>query len=104
MGVTPFADQLFALGHAEFVLLVDDDQTEIVELKGLLDQSMRADDQGSGLLSSRGGEGEGPASPCDRRARVGGLPAAGVHQDWHAERFKPQFKIAKMLLGQDFRW
>ncbi len=56
VGVMAFAKQLFALGNAEFVLFVDDDEAETIDGKARLDQRMSADDEpGCGRVEWNGG-------------------------------------------------
>jgi hypothetical protein len=50
MRVTAFAHELFALGDAELVLLVDDDKAEIAGRETGFDEGVGADEESSGFL------------------------------------------------------
>src|SRR3989442_1023367 len=89
MRIMPFAHQLLALRHAELVLLVDNDQSKILHLEALLNQSMRADEQALYFVLWT--------------LDLARLVRAGLQVHHQTERFEPAPKSLKMLFGQNLR-
>ena len=89
--IKAFADQLLALRHAEFVLLINDDQAEVVSREPGCNQGVGADEERDRGRVPR------PAT-LDRRPR---FVAARSQCDLHSQRLKPSGEIQKMLLSQD---
>ena len=65
------------------MLLIDDDESDVLELGGTFDQGMRADDEGGG----------------ERRAFLLG---AGADGNAESERFEPAIEIGPQLFCEDF--
>ena len=88
-------DQLGALEHAEFVLLIDHHQTEFFKLCSLEEEGVRADDEG------------GAAWVWFKQIRsLGGILAAGRGAQDHrdSEGIEDAAEIQIMLLGQNLGW
>jgi hypothetical protein len=94
MGKIPFPHELLALSDTEFVLLVDDDQTEVWNCEALGEQGVSADEQA--------GAGRGSGETASRR--FGCLSAARLHFHIHTKWFEPTGEIPEVLFSQDFRW
>ena len=88
----PFAPQARALQDAEAVLLVDDDQTELLEPDVAFDQRVRADDE-----VNRAGFDLGQLLAPRGRGR-----RAGQQRDAEPRRLQQPRDVEEVLLGQDF--
>jgi hypothetical protein len=109
VGILPLAAQRQPLQHAELVLLVDHDETQLVGSIAVVKQRVRAHHDGAG---SR----RGPSRRFSFQRKQIKLPSlqpvgffalalrvAGEEIDADAERFEPAAEIERVLLGQDLR-
>jgi hypothetical protein len=102
-------DEFCALEDAEFVLLIDDGEAEVVEAGALVKQRVGADDDlragwrcgalGAGLADY----GIDPCAVIEEGHRGLGAFRAGAQGDVEAERAEPALAIEVMLFGEDLR-
>ncbi len=85
--VVAFLHEAIALGDSEFMLLVDDDESDAFEAEASLKQRVGADDERAFFK--------------ERLGRI--LARAGVQPHANAQRLQPFCEIAEMLFGEDFR-
>ena len=96
MGIGAFAHQSLPLGDPEFVLFVNDNQSELFRRESLFQQRVRADVH-SRAPDARPAKGQRLLPGGRPRFRC---PGPQFHRD--SQRLKPPAEVAPMLFGQDF--
>ena len=101
--ITAFAHELLALGDAEPVLLINDDQAEVVRREAGLNQCVRANGQKCGMRSAECGVGR--LAPLKVRCSLFAVrcfPTPCVQFHPNAQRSEPVAERLEMLCGQNF--
>src|SRR5208282_6499814 len=98
MRITAFAHELLTLGHAELVLLVDDDQAEIGQAEAGSEQGVRSDEDGGWRMEDGRARAFSVFHP--QSSILAAFAAAGLQNNIHTKRRKPFLKISEVLFRQ----